>query len=72
MYLSSTYAHRLFAARSSWLAFRSKNTAVHIFGLNDEEAIGRDEEVFDLGGAVSGRDEDVVEAVIGICIQFPP
>lgn len=39
--------------------------AIHVLGFDDEEAVSRDDQVVDLGGAVGSGDDDVVELAVG-------
>lgn len=51
-------------------AFRvAENPASHVLGLNDEDAVFRDDDVVDLGGSVSGLQRDVVQREINLRVE---
>lgn len=41
----------------------------HVLGFHHEHAVGRDDDVIDLGGAVFGGQGDVADQVVGVLIE---
>lgn len=59
------------ALRPLRLALTAKDPAAHILGFQDEDAIGREEDVIDLRGAVGRVQGDVMQAAVGALIELP-
>ena len=53
------------------LFFATKNPAAHVLRFQHEDAIGREEDVVDLCGAVGCVEGDVVQAAVDLLIQLP-
>ncbi len=54
-----TMARPIPLARPLWLFFRTEDPAPVVFGLDDEDAEGRNHHVVDLGGALAIRSVEV-------------
>lgn len=57
--------------RPLWLFLAAKNPAAHVLRFQHEEAIGREEYVVNLRGAIWRVQGDVVQATVGLLIQLP-
>ena len=49
--------------------FRAKYPALHILCFNHKDSIRGDDNVVDLSGSISGRDNDIIKASIDTLIQ---
>lgn len=52
------------------LAFAAKDPAAHVLRFHYEDAVARQEDMIDLGGAVRRRQDDIVQAAIGLPIEL--
>jgi len=57
--------------RPLWLLLAAKDPAAHVLGFQHEDAVGREEDMVDLGGAVGCVQGDVVQAAVGLLVQLP-
>lgn len=53
------------------LLFTAKDPAAHVLRFQHEDAVGREEHVVDLRGAVGRVQGDVVQAAVGLLVQLP-
>lgn len=53
------------------LLFASEDPAAHVLRFQHEDAVGREEYVVDLRGAVWRIQGDIVQAAIGLLVQLP-
>lgn len=53
------------------LFLAAEDPAAHVLRFQHEDAVGREEDVVDLGGAVRRIQGDVVQAAVGLLIQLP-
>ena len=57
--------------RPLWLPLAAEDPAAHVLRFQHEDAVGREEYVVDLRGAVRRAQGDVVQAAVGLLIQLP-
>ena len=53
------------------LLLAAEDPAAHVLGFQHEDAVGREEYVVDLGGAVGRVQGDVVQTAVALLVQLP-
>lgn len=53
------------------LALAAKDPAAQVLRFHHEDAVARQEDMIDLGGAVRRRQRDIVQTAIGLAVEFP-